>query len=129
MATLRRLLRCLHPWVAMAAAQALGLHMLLVAVAAGQVIAGQPDSSPFVICYGDHSVPAPADDDTKAPGTVHHAPCVLCSVAMAAGAITPAAAYLPFPRAAATSYEPTRAVAAVSPHRTPRSSQGPPSNA
>jgi hypothetical protein len=121
----KHLKRKSRPWIALAAAYALALQMLLSLSIASQAAAAGPDGMP--ICS---SLSADASGDTaddKAGGTIHAAPCILCSVGLSAPVDQTAADVAPAyaDHDAAQPHAPHDIVHAQAPP-SPRLSQGPP---
>jgi hypothetical protein len=117
----------MRPWIAMVAAYALVLQMLLAGIAASDMAAAEADplGQSFTVCLGGDA--APVNDDNQLPAPVHHQHCVLCTIATGSAAIEPTAAVLlPAPDLGAASCRATKDARVLSPHPTPKLSQGPP---
>jgi Protein of unknown function (DUF2946) len=117
------------PWIAVAVAYAVVLQVLLTSVLVSQNAAAltSPDVEHFgVICFGNG---ADADDQGKSNHDARHECCILCTGTVGP-TVLPQRVEIPFVTydGERMSYAVAAQTAPISPHPTPRLSQGPPQN-
>src|SRR5262245_7133080 len=78
--------RRIRPWVAMAAAYAVALHLVLTAFGGPMHAADGLAGDSFVVCLNGHDNGGGPDQRP-----VHKSPCVLCAMAQGFAAISPLA--------------------------------------